>query len=38
MEKIRAVTADEIRAAAEKVSLDTVYFIKGTGKSNSEEA
>lgn len=38
MKKIRAVTADEIRAAAEKVSLDTVYFIKGTGKSNSEEA
>ena len=38
MEKIRAVTADEIRAAAKKVSLDTVYFIKGTGKSNSEEA
>ena len=38
MGKIRAVTADEIRAAAEKVSLDTVYFIKGTGKSNSEEA
>lgn len=39
MEKIRAVTADEIRAAAEKVSLDTVYFIKGTGNTgNSEEA
>lgn len=39
MEKIRAVTADEIRAAAKKVSLDTVYFIKGTGNTgNSEEA
>lgn len=37
MKKIEAVTAEEIRAAAAKVSLDSVYFIKGTGTVCEEE-
>ena len=37
MKNIEAVTAAEIRAAAAKVSLDSVYFIKGTGTVCEEE-
>ena len=37
MKKIEAVTAEEIRAAAAKVALDSVYFIKGTGTVCEEE-
>ena len=37
MKNIEAVTAEEIRAAAAKVSLDSVYFIKGTGTVCEEE-
>ena len=37
MKQINAVTAEEIRKAAAKVSLDSVYFIKGTGNVGNEE-
>lgn len=37
MEKILSVSAEDIRKAAEKVVLDSVYFIKGTGANESEE-
>ncbi len=37
MEKIRLVGAEDIRKVAEKVVLNSVYFIKGTGVSESEE-
>ncbi len=29
MERIRAVTKDEVRRAAQKLSVDTIYFLKG---------
>ena len=35
--KIEAVTADEIVEAAKHVSLDSVYFIKGTGTAQEQE-
>ncbi len=37
VEKIRAVTAEDIVRAAEKVALDSVYFIKGIGNAQEEE-
>ncbi len=37
MKQINAVTAEGIRKAAAKVSLDSVYFIKGTGNVGNEE-
>lgn len=35
-EKINEVTADEIRAAAEKITLDTVYMLSGNGTDGEE--
>ena len=37
VEKLMKVTKDEIVKAANKVELDTVYFIKGTGNTDAEE-
>ena len=37
VEKILNVTKDEIVKAANKVELDTVYFIKGTGNEEGDE-
>ena len=30
MERIRAVTKAQLRAAAQKLSVDTIYFLRGT--------
>lgn len=35
-EKINEVTADEIRAAAEKITLDTIYMLSGDGTGEEE--
>ena len=35
-EKINLVTADEIRKAAEKITLDTVYMLSGDGSAEEE--
>ncbi len=37
MRAIEAVRAEDIKRVAEKVVLDSVYFIKGTGNSSGEE-
>ncbi len=36
-EKIKDVTAEDIRLAAEKVTLDTIYMLSGNGETEEEE-
>ena len=36
-EKIKDVTAEDIRLAAEKVTLDTIYMLSGNGEAGEEE-
>ncbi len=36
-EKIKTVTAEDIRLAAEKVTLDTIYMLSGNGENEEEE-
>ncbi len=36
IQKIKAVTREDVLRAAEKITLDTVFFLKGTGRTNGE--
>ena len=37
IEKIKTVTADDIRSLAQQISPDTVFFLKGTASDGEED-
>jgi predicted Zn-dependent peptidase len=37
IEKLKAVTLDDVVKVAQKVQLDTIYFLKPEGSRNEEE-